>query len=122
MTYSTTQGEARFCIQSGQQGDIITKWFREVTEDQNGDPHISMFKAYCEADTGQPRCDLVWTSEVSQDGKLIQNYTCAPASCQNGCVLQFSLDDKTWTDVTEQDQPSPTKDCYFRCRCDGGTS
>jgi hypothetical protein len=121
MTYSNAMREARYRIKERQQGNIITKWYRNVEVDDSGRPTgVITFEAFTEDDPGAGRCDLVWKSQVNADGELVQVYTCASAKCEGSdCVLQYSLDDKDWLDVTEAQQPPAGKNCYFRCRCGG---
>ena len=124
MSYSTTQREACYKIKEGQTGRSIYKWFRSVQVGEDGTPDIVTFEAFCKDEPDEQRCDLVWDSDVSEDGKLVQNYSCSNVSCDStdGCTLQYSRDDEEWFDVTA-DEPPATEDCYFRCRCSSdGTS
>ena len=124
MAYSNTVREARYRLSEGQQGAIITKWYRDVELDGDGQPTgVIVFEAFLQDDTGQPRCDLVWKSEVTADGELRQVYTCDGISCDGpeGCILQYSLNDEVYLDITEDQQPKIDESCYFRCRCSGET-
>lgn len=122
MAYSTTQREARYKIREGQEGTIITRWYRNVERDNEGNPTgVVVFEGLCEEDNGEGRCKLVMVPGTDGDSTLVLKYTCKSVNCdaEGGCVLQYSWDDDEYFDVTA-DEPPPEQNCYFRCRCGTG--
>lgn len=120
MTYSSTQREVRYRIAARQSGNTITSWHRQITLDGNGEVDIVTFEAHCSQLPGEPGCIVVWTPQLSPNGRLLEQYSCSNVNCASPgeCVLEYSTDEEEWFEVT-QNEPPETEDCFFRCRCSG---
>ena len=122
MSYTTVVREARFRIGDVSQGTCIKMWWRET--DAFG---VATFTAQCGPDDGEGRCALCWKQGANADAEVILAYACDDVNClgttkkksagdDQGCVLQYSIDGREFTDVTPEEPPA-SQNCYFRCLC-----
>lgn len=120
MAYSTTQTEACYKIREGESGTVVTRWYRNVERNQDGNPTGKVvFEGLCGEDPAEGYCKLCMYHDTDGSGNLTLEYHCDGEHCDGGeCTLQYSMDGQEYHDVTA-DQPPPESSCYFRCRCNG---